>query len=87
MLYIYTVLISSIRMKPNTYSNQSRQQHGILCIVFVASELIALGTQVPRLKPKCLVNSQDLGLSLSARLTAKAYWLWFQKFKETVKLK
>lgn len=67
-------------MKPNTYSNQSRQQHGILYRVYVAGRILALGTQVPRLKPKCLVNSQDLGLSLSARLTAKAYWLWFQKF-------
>jgi len=71
-------------MKPNTYSNQSRQRR-ILCIVFVASRILDLGTQVPKSIPKSLVNSQDLALSLLARLTTKAYCKWFQKFKETVK--
>lgn len=72
-------------MEPNTYSNQSRHRHGILCIVFVASGLIALGTQVLRSLPKSLVSTKDLGLGLSARLTTKAYCNWLQKFKETVK--
>lgn len=84
MLYVYAVLISTIRMKPNTYSNQSRHRHGILCIVFVARRLSDLGTQVLRSLPKSLVSTNDLGLGLSARLTTKAYWRWFQKFKEKV---
>ncbi len=67
-------------MKPNTYSHQSRHRHGILCIVFVAGRILALGTQVLRSLPKSLVSTKDLGLGLPARLTAKAYWLWFQKF-------
>lgn len=86
MLYVYAVLISTIRMKPNTYSQESKQPtNTAICILFVARRLSDLGTQVLRSLPKSLVSTNDLGLGLSARLTAKAYCNWFQKFKETVK--
>lgn len=71
-------------MKPNTYSSESRQRHGILCIVFVASGLIDLGTQVLRSIPKSLVTSQDLDLGLLLRLTTKANCSEFHNLKEMV---